>query len=187
MTRASTAEQPDPRRVLYVIVSGAGTARRVPEIIEALASAFDRIIAVPTKNAGRVISQRELALAGGVEVVDSYFDAAILPYPPHGVVLVAPCTFNSLNKLAAGIADTLALSITAEAIGRGTPVIVAPSVNPPLHAHPRTEESMDTLASWGVTVIPPAASDGWLTLATTDAIVAAVLAAREAYAADAQV
>jgi flavoprotein len=45
------------------------------------------------------------------------------------VVLFAPCSFNSLNKLAHGIADNLALSVVAEAIGRATPVIVGPSLN----------------------------------------------------------
>ena len=67
---------------------------------------------------------------------NSYFDLAIRPRPPRGVVLFAPCSFNSLNKLAHGIADNLALSVVAEAIGRGTPVIVGPSLNQPLLDHP---------------------------------------------------
>jgi flavoprotein len=50
------------------------------------------------------------------------------------LVLLAPCSFNSLNKLAHGIADNLALSVVAEAIGRSTPVIVRPVVE---HAAPR--------------------------------------------------
>lgn len=173
--------RPERLDVLYVLISGAGTARRIPEILERLKPAFGQIIAVPTENASRIISQRELAFVEGVDAVDSYFDEAILPYPPEGVVLIVPCTFNSLNKLAAGIADTLALSIAAEAIGRGTPVIVAVSVNPPLFNHPQTRASVETLRSWGLTVIPPAESDGWLTLAATGDIVEAVLAARDGY------
>ncbi len=165
----------DPRKTLYVIIAGAGTARRIPGIIEQLSGCFEQVIVVPTENAGRVISRRELALISGVTVVDSYFDKAILPYPPHGVVLVAPCTFNSLNKLAAGIADTLALSIAAEAIGRGTPVVVALSVNPPLHAHPRTGISIEILRSWNVEVIDPDSSSGWATLALDEKIINAVI------------
>ena len=91
----------------------------------------------------------------GVRVVESYFDAAIRPRPPRGVVLFAPCSFNSLNKVAHGIADTLALSVVAEAIGRRTPVIIAPSLNQPLLDHPMAQASLATLASWGVTVVPP--------------------------------
>ncbi len=165
--------------VLYVIVTGAGTARRIPAILERLVPQFDRIIVVPTENANRTISRRELMLINGVTVVDSYFDPTILPYPPEGVVLMAPCTFNSLNKLALGIADTLALSIAAEAIGRGTPVVVAVSVNPPLYSHPRTRASMEILRSWGIDVIQPNGKKGWMTLAGDDQIIAAVARASD--------
>ena len=167
-----------PWQTLYVIVTGAGTARRMPQLIGALAANFEQTIVVPTGNADRIVSRREFALVDGIEIVDSYFDPAILPYPPEGVLLVAPCTFNSLNKLANGIADTLALSIAAEAIGRGTPVIVALSFNPPLYNHPRTRTAIDTLRSWGLQVLEPAESDGWMTLASDQDILDAVLAAR---------
>ncbi len=58
----------------------------------------------------------------GHRIVESYFDDAILPRPPDGLALVAPCSFNSLNKLAAGIADNLALSTVADLLGRGLPL-----------------------------------------------------------------
>ena len=114
-------------------------------------------------------------------MVESYFDEAILPRPPLGVTLVAPCTFNSLNKLAQGIADNLALSIAAEAIGRQTPVIVAVSVNEPLWDHPRSAESIATLRSWGVEVLEPVLDErGYRTMASDDDVVAAVMAAHAA-------
>jgi phosphopantothenoylcysteine decarboxylase len=108
-----------------------------------------------TPNAARIIAARDLSIIEGNRVVESYFDTAILPRPPHGLVLIAPCSFNSLNKLAAGIADNLALSVAAEAIGRGTPVIVGPSLNEPLLKHPQTQESMASLRAWGVSIVSP--------------------------------
>lgn len=90
---------------LYLIVTGAGTARRVPGILPQLAQLGPRLVVIPTPNAARVVSVREmlLALPAGSphRVVESYFDEAILPSPPFGLVVVAPCSFNSLNKLAA--------------------------------------------------------------------------------------
>ena len=94
----------------------------------------------------RVVAPRELADVAGAQVVESYFDLAIRPRPPRGVVLFAPCSFNSLNKLAHGIADNLALSVVAEAIGRGTPVIVGPSLNAPLLDHPQAQASLNAAA-----------------------------------------
>ncbi len=119
--------------VAYLVLSGTTTAARAPEILRGLVGlGFSTVIAIPTPNAARVVSGRELADVAGAQVVESYFDLAIRPRPPRGVVLFAPCGFNSLNKLAHGIADNLALSVAAEAIGRGTPVIVGPSLNAPL-------------------------------------------------------
>ena len=136
--------------VAYLILSGTTTAARCPEILRGLVGlGFSTVIAIPTPNASRVIALRELADVAGAQVVESYFDLAIRPRPPRGVVLFAPCSFNSLNKLAHGIADTLALSVTAEAIGRGTPVIVAPSLNQPLLDHPEAQASLEKAAGLG--------------------------------------
>jgi len=142
--------------VVYLALSGTTTATRCPELLRGLVGlGFSTVIAIPTPNAARVIAPRDLADVEGVQVVESYFDLAIRPRPPRGVVLFAPCSFNSLNKLAQGIADNLALSVVAEAIGRGTPVIVGPSLNAPLLNHPQAQASLKTLPNWGVTIVPP--------------------------------
>ena len=138
------------------MLSGSTTASRCPELLRGLIGlGFATVIALPTPNASRVLAPRDLAEIEGVRVVQSYFDAAIRPRPPRGVVLFAPCSFNSLNKLAHGIADNLALSVVAEAIGRGTPVIVGPSLNEPLLNHPVAQVSLRTLSAWQVTIVPP--------------------------------
>jgi phosphopantothenoylcysteine synthetase/decarboxylase len=139
----------------YLIVTCTTSAALAPELVRALLPLNGRVVTILTPNAHQVVAPRALSVIEGNSVVESYFDEVILPRPPLGLVLVAPCSFNSLNKLAAGIADNLALSVTAEAVGRGTPVLVAPSLNAPLLAHPRTRTSMQTLRSWGVEVIEP--------------------------------
>ena len=166
---------------LYLIVTGAVTARRAPHLLPLLTPLGPQVITILTPNATRVISPRELALVPGHCIVESYFDAAILPRPPQGLTLVAPCSFNSLNKLAWGIADNLAVSLTAEAIGRGTPVVVAISVNAPLWAHPRAQEAAATLRGWGCTVLDPVPEGDTLTLAPLEAIVAAAQARLQSY------
>jgi len=158
----------------YLIVTGTTTAPRAVELLEGLLRLVPRVITIPTPNVAQVISPRDLSAMPGNHLVESYFDTAILPRPPDGLVLVAPCSFNSLNKLALGVADNLALSLTAEAIGRGTPVLVAVSVNPPLFRHPRTAASMATLREWGVSVLEPADTGEGLRLAPVGVILAEV-------------
>jgi phosphopantothenoylcysteine synthetase/decarboxylase len=161
--------------VLYLVLSGTTTAARCPELLRGLVGlGFSTVLALPTPNAARVVAARDLADIEGVQVVESYFDLAIRPRPPFGVVLFAPCSFNSLNKLAHGIADNLALSVTAEAIGRGTPVIVAPSLNAPLLAHPQAHASIERLPAWGVTLIPPLDEGEGPRLAPTAVLIDAV-------------
>ncbi|HWB48372.1 MAG TPA: flavoprotein [Stellaceae bacterium] len=161
--------------VAYLVLSGTTTAARGPEILRGLVGlGFATVIAIPTPNAARVVAPRELADVPGAQVVESYFDLGIRPRPPFGVVLVAPCSFNSLNKLAQGIADNLALSVVAEAIGRKTPVILAPSLNAPLLAHPRAQASLKTLPEWGVTIVPPVDDGNGPRLAPTERLLDAV-------------
>jgi phosphopantothenoylcysteine synthetase/decarboxylase len=158
----------------YLIVTGTTTAPRAIDLVHGLLSRFSSVITLATPNAARVIAVRELSVVPGSRFVESYFDEAILPRPPDGLVLVAPCSFNSLNKLAHGIADNLPLSLTAEAIGRGTPVLVALSLNLPLYRHPVVARSVADLRAWGVTVIDPEDVGDGLRMAPLEAILAEV-------------
>ena len=161
----------------YLVLSGTTTAARGPELLRGLVRlGFSTVIAIPTPNASRVIAARDLADVEGVQVVESYFDLAIRPRPPRGLVLFAPCSFNSLNKLAHGIADNLALSVVAEAIGRRTPVIVAPSLNLPLLEHPEAQASLKKLPAWGVKLVPPVDEGEGPRLAPTAVLLDAVTA-----------
>ncbi len=73
----------------------------------------------------------------------------------HPTVCVAPATFNTVNKLASGVADTLVTAVAAEAVGLGSRVVVAPSFNTALLAHPVAQESRRRLESYGVHLLWP--------------------------------
>jgi phosphopantothenoylcysteine synthetase/decarboxylase len=65
-------------------------------------------------------------------------------------VAVAPATFNTVNKWAAGISDTLALGTLNEAYGLGVPIAVLPCVSDALAAHPAYRGSVERLRGMGV-------------------------------------
>jgi phosphopantothenoylcysteine synthetase/decarboxylase len=73
--------------------------------------------------------------------------------PPPDAMVVAPATFNTINKLAAGISDTLALGLLNEAIGAGLPIVAVPFPNQMLSRHPAFKASIATLRSWGVRLV----------------------------------
>lgn len=158
---------------VYLMISGAATAHRAPEFVATLSQRFECVFTVPTPNALRVVSPRDLTRIPNNHVIESFFDARILPRPMPGPVVFAPCGFNSLNKLAHGIADNLALSITAEMMGFGQHVTVGLSLNEPLFAHPIVKQSIATLSSWGVTVVEPQDVGQGLMMAPTDVVLRA--------------
>lgn len=67
--------------------------------------------------------------------------------------MIAPATFNTLSKLAAGVSDTLALGLVNEAIGLRLPVIAVAWAGPALARHPAFERSLAALREWGVNVL----------------------------------
>ncbi len=81
------------------------------------------------------------------------------PFPVPDAVVVAPATFNTVNKWAAGIADTLALGTLCEATGLGVPVAVLPSVADALAAHPAYRDSLTRLRGMGVRFADPYAGE----------------------------
>lgn len=90
------------------------------------------------------------------------------PLPRADAVVAAPLTFNSLNKWAAGISDTLALGLLNEALGLGLPIIAAPVVKEALRRHPAYGAATATLRSCGVHLLDPDATIVRLSDGTVD-------------------
>jgi phosphopantothenoylcysteine synthetase/decarboxylase len=101
------------------------------------------------------------------------------PWPPADLVLVAPATINSVDKFAAGIADSVALGLLTECFGMDVPVVIAPNVNPALARHPRFRKNIEEIRRWGVHVVfdpsapPPTWMASWQTIIDTCALLLA--------------
>src|SRR5438105_9498570 len=68
------------------------------------------------------------------------------------ILVVAPCTANTLAKLAHGLADNV---ITEAALAHRGPVLVAPAMNPRMWSHPATWANVETLRGRGVDLVGP--------------------------------
>ncbi len=73
--------------------------------------------------------------------------------PKSDAFIVAPATYNTINKLAAGASDTYALGVLAEAIGLGLPVVILPFVNTALASREPFRRSVEALEKEGVDVL----------------------------------
>ena len=74
--------------------------------------------------------------------------------PRADAMLVAPATGNTINKLAAGISDTLALGLVNEAIASRMPTAMLASLGHD-QAHPAFPRSVVTLRGAGVKLVLP--------------------------------
>ena len=81
------------------------------------------------------------------------------PYPHlerADLLVVAPCTANTLAKLALGLADTV---LTEAALAHRGPTIVAPAMNPRMWTHAATRANAELLRGRGVELVGPDEGD----------------------------
>jgi hypothetical protein len=142
----------DSKAFLYVVVCAAGIAADISRLITA---AQERdwevgVIATPVAMGGFFDTAAVEAQTGRSIRSAWRTPGDPRPFPPPDAVVVAPATFNTINKWAAGTADTLALGTLCEAYGLGVPTAVLPCVGDALAAHPAYRSSLKRLGEMGV-------------------------------------
>jgi hypothetical protein len=141
------------RPVLYVIASGAAPAHELPTLIAALTEDWDTCV-IATPEGSRFFDIPRVEELTGHPVRSSFKDPEAPDIlPPANAFAAAPATFNTINKWAAGMSDTLALALLNEATGLGLPMVTVPWPNAPLARHPAFGRSIATLRSCGVRII----------------------------------
>src|SRR6266576_3451872 len=129
-------------------VTGGIAAYNACELTRLLVKAGHEVIPLVTPGAQRFVTEETfLALARRPANEDVY------PHLTRGdLLVVAPCTANTLAKLAHGIADNV---LTEAAVAHRGPVLVAPAMNPRMWAHPATRANAEALRSRGVVLVGP--------------------------------
>lgn len=142
------------KKVVYLIACGTPNAQQLYELVPLLQSANWDVCVILTPYATRFVDQERLAQLTGHPVRSDYKrpeDPDVLP--PADVVLVYPATFNTINKWALGISDTLALGLLCEFTGLKLPILAIPVVREgKLAAHPAFPRSLRMLRRYGVHV-----------------------------------
>jgi len=140
--------------VLYLVTCGGPPAGELPEFVGFAQGQGWDVCVIATPDGARFIDAGRLASLTGHPVRVQYKrpDAPDV-LPPADAFVVAPATFNTVNKLAAGISDTLALGLLNEAVGMRLPITIVPWPNVYLARHPVFGRSVTSLREWGLTVI----------------------------------
>ncbi len=142
------------RGVLYVIVCGTLAARDAGKLISLAQAEGWEVCVVATPQALNFIDRAALEVQTGHTVRHEYKQLEMEDVlPPPDAIIVGGASFNTINKWANGISDTLALGILNQAIGLRLPIVVLPFLDSALAAHPTFESSIAVLRKAGVIVL----------------------------------
>ncbi|MBM4344151.1 MAG: hypothetical protein FJ100_12350 [Deltaproteobacteria bacterium] len=167
-------------KTVALLLSGGIAAYRAPDVCRALRAAGARVYVYATPTALQFVAADALqwtALSPVVTALDGR--AQHVEHAPDAY-LVAPATYSTLNKVAAGVADNAVTTALASALGRleqgDAKVLLAPTMHGSM-VNSILRESLAKLANLGCVVIPPRAEDGKAKLPEVDVLVAAVVEA----------
>jgi len=151
------------RGVLYVVACAAPAAAGVAEFVELAQTVGWDVHIVATPMAERFMNVVRLAELTGDRVrIGFRMPDEPEELPPADAVVVAPATFNTVNKWAAGITDTFATGLLCELTGLEVPILAVPLVKDALARHVAFKSSLETLHGMGVDILfdpeaPPSA------------------------------
>jgi hypothetical protein len=154
--------QPTTPRRLTVVACGAGPAADVDTLIRLAQHRDWQVDLVATPSALPFLDVPALEGLTDAPVRSQYRQPDQSPgrtLSTSIAYIVAPATYNTICKLAAGISDTYALGVLSEAIGIGTPVVVLPFVNTALAARVPFKNAVAALQAEGVDIL--LGTPGW--------------------------
>jgi phosphopantothenoylcysteine decarboxylase len=144
----------DPGNVLYLIICACPPASDAPELVKQLQFAGWDVYVTATEHALDWIDVRILEATSGHPVRTRFRRPDESDDVPLGnALLVAPASFNTINKWANGINDSLALGLLNEGLGRRIRAWATPWFNEALASHPALARNLDELTEAGVIIV----------------------------------
>src|SRR5947199_1867905 len=129
-------------------VTGGIAAYKACELCRLLVKEGHDVVPLVTPGAERFVTAEPFrALARRPADDDGY-----LHLTRADLLVVAPCTANTLARLAHGLADNV---LTEAALAHRGPVLVAPAMNPRMWSHPATRANAEAVRARGVVLVGP--------------------------------
>lgn len=145
-----------PFNILFVL-TGSIACYKACQVISRLRQDGHVVQAVASAAALRFVGEATLEGLSGLPVATDLYAPGRTMEHIHlirraDLVVLAPATANTVNKLAAGIGDDL-VSTLFLAHRFDKPFLVAPAMNAAMRAHPATVAALQRLQAWGMTVL----------------------------------
>jgi phosphopantothenoylcysteine synthetase/decarboxylase len=139
--------------VLYVITCATPAARDIGRLVSMAQERGWTVCVIATPLALRFIDVAALERQTGYPVRSDYKQPGTADVLPPATAMIVGASFNTINKWALGIADTLALGAAHRSHRAAAATGGLPSLNAAQAAHPAFQRSVAELRAAGVTVL----------------------------------
>src|SRR5215470_3384611 len=147
---------PTEKGVLYNIACAASSATLVPNFVRQAQAVGWNVCVLTTPQGTKFLDIPLVEQVTGYPVRSEYKRPEEPDVLPRADALVVfPATFNTINKWALGISDTLALGLLCEFTGLKMPIVTVPCFRTGggLDGHPAFFRSLQMLRDYGVRVL----------------------------------
>ncbi len=148
--------KPATRGILYLISCGCSSASLTQNVVMQAQAVGWEVCVITTPNGRKFLNMPLLAHLTGHPVRSEYKqpdEPDVLPRAD--AIVVFPASFNTINKWALGISDTLAVGLLSEYTGLKRPIVAIPcfKTGGGLDTNPAFLRSLRMLRRYGVRVI----------------------------------
>ncbi len=167
-------------RTIVLGVTGSIAAVETVKLARELIRHGADVHAVVSRAGTTIVHPNALQFATGHEV-DTELDGSMRYLEMCGkdgradLLLIAPCTSNTLSKIANGIDDTNVTTYAVNALGSSIPILIAPAAHETMMDNPAVLANVRKLRDLGVEFVEPKREESKAKLADIDEIVARVL------------
>ncbi|MBU4077755.1 MAG: bifunctional phosphopantothenoylcysteine decarboxylase/phosphopantothenate--cysteine ligase CoaBC [Euryarchaeota archaeon] len=163
-------------KTIVLGITGSIAAVRCVELARELMRHGAIVHTVMTKDAQKILHPEAMKYATGNRVITEITgDVEHVGFCGIGgkasILLIAPCTANTIGKIAHGIDDTTVTTFATTAFGSSIPIMIVPAMHESMYNHPIVIENIGKLDGLGVEFINPVLDEGAAKIASKDEIV----------------
>jgi phosphopantothenoylcysteine decarboxylase/phosphopantothenate--cysteine ligase len=144
-------------------ITGGIAAYKCAELTRRLTENGAQVKVVMTDSAQQFITPLTMQAVSGNPVSTSLLDPAAEAAMGHiefakwaDLILIAPASANTIARMAHGMADDL---LTTLVLATPAKVAIAPAMNQQMYAHPATQQNLQKLSEYGVSIWGPASGE----------------------------
>ncbi|UCD92619.1 MAG: bifunctional phosphopantothenoylcysteine decarboxylase/phosphopantothenate--cysteine ligase CoaBC, partial [Methanobacteriota archaeon] len=169
-------------RTIVLGVTGSVAAVECLKLIRELIRHGAKVIPVMSDWGQKIIHPNSLEFASGIKPITE-IDGSVQYVDLCGeggtadLVLIAPCTANTISKIAHGITDTQVTIFAIAALGSKIPILLVPAMHISLYDQPIIDENIRKLKKLDIEFVQPRIQEHKAKIANIDQIVSSVIRA----------